>query len=251
MKKIEPLNRFSIPRFVQLCKRTVELNISSWLMGLAAVVGILLIIWFFPISTGGNAWHGFRIESLLPAALFFFVVGGLFITSSLFNELHSPTTAFQHLTLPATALEKLLSAWIISTVLYTLASLVIYFLLTLIIQLITGLTTTADLSIRLFYLLDFSIADSVVSYYYYHSIFLLGAVYFVKNNFLKTLLSIVLVVSTLIVITGLVFFVSAGTLAFQFSTDDLGSGVIHTISILFSLFMLTFAWIRLKNRQVA
>jgi hypothetical protein len=251
MKKIEPLNTFSVPRFIQLCKRTIELNLSSWLLGLAAVLGILLIIWFLPILAGGNTWHGYRIETLLPAALSLFVLGGLFITSSIFNELHSPTTAFQHLTLPATALEKLLSAWAVTTVFYTLVSIVTYFLLTLIIQLITALISTADLSIRLFNPLDFELAESVVSYFYYHSIFLLGAVYFAKNNFLKTLVSIVLVVSTLILITGLVFFVSAGTITFQFSTDDLASGVIHTVSILFSLFMLTIAWIRLKNRQVA
>ena len=250
MEKIEPLNTFSFARFKQLSKRTIELNRSSWLMGLGAVLGILLILWFFPILTGHNTWHSYRIENLLPAAIFFFVPGGLFITSSLFNELHSPTTAFQHLTLPATALEKLLSAWAVTTVLYTIASLIIYFLLTLIIQLITALTISSDLSIQMFNPLDFDLAESVASYFYYHSIFLLGAVYFVKNNFLKTLLSIVLVVSALILITGLVFFVSAGTIAFQFSTDDLSSVVIHTLSIFFSLFMLVIAWIRLKNRQV-
>ena len=77
MKAIEPSNTFSFPRFYQLCKRTIELNRSSWLMGLAAVLGILLIIWFFPILAGGNTWHGYRIENLLPAAIFFFTVGGL------------------------------------------------------------------------------------------------------------------------------------------------------------------------------
>jgi hypothetical protein len=251
MNRIEPSNAFSISRFIQLCKRIIKLNRSSWLMGLGAVIGILLIIWFFPILAGGNTWHGYRIESLLPAATFFFILGGLFMTSTLFNELHSPTTAFQHLTLPATALEKLLSAWAISTVLYTLFSLVIYFLLTLTIQLVTAFTLTADLSIRLFNPMDFNLSESVISYFYYHSIFLLGAIYFVKNNFLKTIVSIVFVLSTLFILMGLMFFVTAGTIAIQFSTDDLAAGIIHSVSIIFSLFILTIAWIRLKNRQVA
>lgn len=251
MKTLQPTNSFSFDRFTLLCKRIFALNKTSWLIGFASVIGFLLVIWFLPILFSQTPWHNYTIESLLPAALFFFSAGGLFITSALFDELHSPTKAFQNLTLPATAFEKLLSGWTITTIIYTLVSLVIYFLLTLIIQLITAFTLTVDLSIYLFNPLEFDLPELVLSYYYYHSIFLLGAVYFVKNNFLKTLLTIILVVTTFIFFTGILFFISAGTIAFQFSTDDMSAGVVHTISILFSLFMLTIAWIRLKNRQVA
>jgi len=251
MKKIEPLNRFSFSRFTHLCKRTIELNVSSWLMGFFAVLGILLIIWFFPILIGGTIWHDYQINNLLPAATVLFILGGLFITSAIFKELHSSTTSFQFLTLPATSFEKLLSAWAITTVLYIFASFIFYFLLTLIIQLITAVTLSNDLSIRLFNPLDLGVLEPVISYLYYHSIFLLGAVYFVKNNFLKTLLCIVLVVASILFILAIFFFVSGGSMSMHISSENLGSVLIHTVSILFSLFMLILAWIRLSNKQVA
>ena len=250
MKKIEPLNRFSFSRFTQLCKRTIELNLQSWLMGFAAVMGILFIIWFIPILIGGTVWHNYQIGNLLPAATVLFVLGGLLMTSTIFKELHSSTTSFQFLTLPATAFEKLLNAWAITTVLYIVASFIFYFLLTLMIQLITAFALTTELSIQLFNPLDFKIAETVASYLYYQSIFLLGAVYFVKNNFLKTLLSIVIVVISIIVIVGIILFVSGGGFSLRFSSDQITTGVGHAVSILISLFMLTTAWIRLKNKQV-
>lgn len=251
MKKIEPLNTFSFSRFTQLCKRSIELNMSAWLIGLAAVLGILLIIWFLPILFGGTIWHDYRIENLHPAATILFTLGGLLITSAIFKELHSPTTAFQYLTLPATALEKLLSAWAITTVFYIIVTFIFYFLLTLIIQIITAFSLTPELSVQLFNPLDFNIPDSVASYLYYHTIFLLGAVYFVKNNFLKTLLCIVVGMTSIIVIVGILLYVSGGGFSFNFSTGNLGTVLGHTISVLFSLFVLTLAWIRLKNKQVA
>jgi len=250
MRTIVSDNSFSFQRFLLLIKRTTVLNQKKWVIGIASTFGLLAIIWFAPVLTVLPAWHEYRIQNLLAPAIFFYTAGGLVITASLFDELHSPSTAFLNLTLPATAFEKLLSAWMISTVLFSLITLSGYFLLHLAIQLSTMAIVPTVSHIQLFNPFDLEILEDIFTYVFYNSVFLLGAVYFTKLNFIKTLLSIILFVFVLGIIAGILsIFQPDNTLVV--SLDRLNPAITYSVLTTIILMMLFFSHIHLKNRQVA
>lgn len=250
MNTISSTNSFSFERFLLLTKRTIILNQKSWVIGFSSAYGILALAWFLPIFTALPVWHSYQINSLLPAATFLFSAGGLFITSTLFDELHSPTTAFLNFTLPATAFEKLFNAWFISFVLFSVTALAGYFVLHLLIQLITVLITSSASAVQPFDPFSKEVMRLIHNYVAYNSVFLLGAVYFKKNNFLKTLLVMILFGVGMAFISGIIAFFSAEN-SFHISISELNTTVLYLITVGFISLMLFFSYIRLKNRQVA
>lgn len=250
MNNISSSNLFSFERFQLLAKRTISLNQKNWVIGFASAFGILALAWFLPILTGLTVWHGYQINSLMPAATFLFTAGGLFITSTMFDELHSPTTAFLNLTLPATTYEKLNNAWFISVVLFTITAFTGYFVLHLLIQLITAVIVSSTPDIQLFNPFSKDVGTLLYTYVAYNSVFLLGAAYFKKNNFLKTLVAIIFVGVGLSFISLVAAFLSVEN-SFHISFSEINSTILHFITIGFISLMLFFSYIRLKNRQVA
>jgi type IV secretory pathway VirB3-like protein len=184
------------------------------------------------------------------------MIGGLFLTSAVFYELQSPDTAFLTLTLPATSFEKMASAWLITSVLYTIVSAVLYLALVLILHVFSMLYIASDVPFSLYQLSSNEVGQTLVSYFGYQSVFLLGAVVFRKNNFLKTLLSLIIFTAGLFILLGFFFLIFGGSslegsFTFQFSTNDLFTTLYPIFNILIVLVILTISYIRLKNKQVA
>ena len=256
MKTLEPTNSFSFTRLIQVIKRTYALNKRTWGTGTLVVAGAILLFWFFPILFGMEPWHRFISGNLIQPALFFYTVGGLFLTSAVFYELHSPDTAFLTLTLPATSIEKLASAWLITSVLYTLVSAVLYLGLVLILHGFSMIYVGADVPFSLYKLETNEIFQTVVSYFGYQSVFLLGAVVFRKNNFLKTLLGMIVFLTGLFMIGGLLMLIFGssmleGSYTVQLSSNDLFTTLYPVFNILIVIVILSISYIRLKNKQVA
>ena len=248
MNTITATDSFSPQRLLLLTKRIFAFNKKTWLTGAVIVYGFLALIWFVPIFTAFQVWHGFQTGSLLSATTFFYSIGGLFITSSIFDQLHTPNTAFLELTLPATTFEKLLSSWLISSVLFSVTAIAGYFILITSIQLITTLIAPPQYSIELFNPFSNNIVNLVFTYFVYHSIFLLGSVYFKKNNFLKTLLVFILISVAFVFITGVLAFLQ---FEINIQISDLNNNVARLLSLMFMGLMYFFSYVRLKNRQVA
>jgi hypothetical protein len=95
---------------------------------------------------------------------------------------------------------------------------------------------------------------------FYHSVFLLGAIYFRKNNFLKTLLVIItffIGLFFIIAIAGLILSFMMFTESFSFEYQLIETAAIwqsfltYLIGIfLIALFLLS-GYLQLKNKQVA
>jgi hypothetical protein len=256
VKYLEPTNSFSFTRLVQVIKRTYILNKRTWGTGALVIIGALLLFWFFPLILGRQPWHQFISGNLIQPALFFYTVGGLFLTSAVFYELHSPDSAFLTLTLPATSFEKIASAWLITSVLFTVASALIYIILVLILHGFSMIYVDADVPFSLYQLETSEIGQTVVSYFGYQSIFLLGAIIFKKNNFLKTLLAIIVFMIGLFMIVGFLFLIIGGetltgSYTVQFSANALFNTLYPIINILIVIVILSISYIRLKNKQVA
>jgi hypothetical protein len=134
-------------------------------------------------------------------------IGGYIFTSIGFNELHSPHKAYQYLTLPATTLEKLASVWLLTTIVYVFASLVLLVILAILCNLFALFVGSSATSYG--ELMHYPIHNIVWVFLVTQSVFLLGSCYFRKNNFLKTILALFIVGFVLGVyatINGYIFF---------------------------------------------
>lgn len=252
MKTIKQTSGFSSDRFIHLCKRFIAINQRTWAIGFAGAMSLIIAIWLlFSFADLPDNLIYSTISTLLQEM---YLLGGLIITSVMFNELHNTGTASQMLTLPASTFEKLFSVWFLSYLCFTIFAFTLIVLIHFIFGLSMDISGTAVNSTGT----GKGLFGQFLSYTVFHSVFLLGAIYFRKNNFVKTLLAIIL------------FFLSFGLiyiLLYFISGVDYGSSILYSetiiglsagsawifgvaISITTAALFLFFSFIRLKNRQI-
>lgn len=239
-------NNFSMDRIIYLCKRYIAIKKNMIFIGLAAMASIIVFIKAVLIYLGDGSHN--LAPAILSLAFVIFQYAGYAFTSTMFNELNSAGSAPQFYTLPATTFEKISAAWLISYVGYTLVGLTALYILSL----LSGMEAGWFFSLNTF--------TELWIYTIFQSIFLFGAVYFKANNFLSTIVAML----GLMISLGLIYFLlehihvfdSMKTWTFSIPTTLLASTTTHIISsivftvILTSLFI-WFAYLRLKNRQIA
>ncbi|MBW3546095.1 MAG: hypothetical protein KY428_10950 [Bacteroidetes bacterium] len=166
--------------------RQATLFKQRWIIAAAALFGVMLLISLFTAYTNPNGLAG-----MIEFYTVVFVITGLIFTSQVFMELHAPNQAYAFLTLPVSTLEKLLGSWFITSPLYVL----VYTAATYAIYLISTLVSGFAVSPASFFTTDF--LYTIASYMVIQTIFLWGASFFRKNNFLKTVLSLLVLFITL------------------------------------------------------
>lgn len=257
MSVLSSVNQFSFTRFQLVLKRYVALNQRTWLIGFLCIAAFLLLIAVLPtISNIFNvAEPGFIAIRELTISLY--SLGGLILTSMIFNEIHTSTKAFQFLTLPSTTLEKLWAAWFTSSIVYTVVSMSSIVVLSILIELIKGVNTGIWDPFHIFNPFTSDVFSAILSFLFYQSIFLLGAVYFKKNNFIKTFLVIVVFVLGVIFVLNialLIFGLSQNQeffLNIQLDAQRWLTPVKYFLGIGFTLFFIWLSFLQLKNKQVA
>ena len=109
---------------------------------------------------------------------------GLTISALAFNDLHNPLKSYQLLMLPCSNLERFLSKWLLTSIIYALGTLIIYYVCSL---LKIGLTVFV---LREFMppltLIQWPLWLSIGKYICLQSLFLLGAITFKKHPLIKT-----------------------------------------------------------------
>lgn len=168
-------------------RRQLTINSKNLIVAFAACFGVLVIINYL------NIYYGGRVNPDLIISLSFVMmfIGGYIFTSMGFNELHSPHKAYQYLTLPATNIEKLASVWFLTTILYVAVSIILLAALVIVCNLFALIMGSQTISFG--FLLNFPIWNIIKVFFITQSIFLLGSIYFRKNNFLKTILALIVV----------------------------------------------------------
>jgi len=180
-------NIFSIARLGQLTKRHLILNYNRMFLEVTGSIGLLSVIGaisFRQASFPNNALFLFFFYAIL-------FVGGFILTSNIFHELHKPEKSIQYMTLPASNLEKLISAWLNSSVLILALSLVVYYASFILAKLLA--LWWFDIEMPIFNIFVF-FKKVCIAYISIHSLFFFGAVYFKGKNFFKTLFSVFLLV---------------------------------------------------------
>jgi hypothetical protein len=185
-------NTFDISRLFKFIQRQAALNAPPILIAAGAVFGTMFIV---SVLTG---YYGpENMEGLLGFYVFVFFLGGFILTSNIFSELHTPQKSYFYLTLPVSAAEKLIGSWLLTSPAYVLVFTLVAYLIYLIPTVMVG-----DLyPVPAFFNQDF--LKIIATYLVIQTIFFLGAAYFRKYNFLKTVLSVFLLQITIGLYAGL------------------------------------------------
>jgi len=219
-------------------------------MVMAATVGVLLIISMWFVYFNRNPYNLFDLRNLY---LVVFMVGGYIFTSKVFDEMHAPQKSYMFLTLPVSAPEKLLAAWLITSPVYV----VVFGLLMLLLSFFSS-AAGGNLDV-LPHLFDNQFFNCIKVYLVTQAVFLLGATAFRGNNFLKTLLALILAAFAIAAYAG-----GLGYLLFWDGTHQVRLGgeqrditeYIFTKGIpmlfwwLLAPFLLLVSYFKLKERQV-
>ncbi|MBN1413068.1 MAG: hypothetical protein JW969_19670 [Spirochaetales bacterium] len=173
---------FSIKRFWLLLRKDFYTQSRSCLIGLGAIFSILFIVNISSILTSSQ-WN-FNLV-FYPLTLF---IGGFIVTSMSFTELAAERSRIPYLTLPASILEKFVSKLAVTSIGYTIVSLLLYFVFSVVAFAFNSLVFWQAHPI--FNPLDPVILRTISIYLVTQSIFLFGAVFFRGNAFIKTVLSL-------------------------------------------------------------
>ena len=169
---------FNIDRFLKQFKWDVLQNYRFVYVFYMVIFGLMLFFTSVNIHGGSGQYH----SSFFWFTLF---LGGLIFTSSLFDELNQTQSKQLYLTTPSSHLEKFGSKLFLSTVVYTVLTMVVFMIMSFVATMVLELRTGNNLpSFNPFYSENI---ESVKSYLIIQSIFLLGAVTFRQAAFFKTL----------------------------------------------------------------
>lgn len=252
-------NIFNVERFGYLLLRQIQLSSKGLLIGAGGFIGFSIFILFMPmLSPDYHFSSTVFFGSLLPMI----VLGGYIATSLSFAELNTPQKSYLYLTLPASATEKLAVAWLSSSLIYLIFAIVVLFVINLLLLIIDTIGLSRGVS--LVNLFDNNALLVYANYLVTQTIFLLGAIYFRKLNFLRTVLALIIVGFAIALycglLVGLVSLLHDGHLHGRFvhlnidNKDAIGQ-VISTISkVLYwgitAPFFLIVSYFTLKERQV-
>ncbi len=254
---MEKINQFSLQRFALLIKRYAMFNMKSWLIGLGALAGVLIVVSALTIIFSGGVY---RISGMVSLGQVIIFTGGLLIASMAYNEIHTPAKSQFYLTLPATTAEKLFSHWIVTSVIFILLANVLLFA----VLFLTSSIAFFALSIPIETFNPFTNENLTLMsiYLVVHSIFFLGALYFRKNNFLKTILSLFVIQTVLNIFIFLLAYLVMGKEAFQGDMQDININITQFTTEVFPVvmkvlffgllgpFCLVVSYFRLKEREV-
>jgi hypothetical protein len=255
--------QLSWPRLKTLLRNESIGEYRSWLIASAVVAGALLLGAVATVSGGEPNDLYYRICFLGTLS-----VWGTIQSSFAFSELHDKSKNTAYLLLPASSLEKTLAPLLITTVVLIAYLLVFTALASVVIEVINRLAFGRTNEI--FNPLDRAVWIGVPNYLVAQSLFFLGAAWFRKAHYLKTLLAI-LVGSFLLGAVSLVASMVAGMTRFTATgmhvDADIGfnwlllanSSFTAAIQVLFGVlwfialpaFCWFVAWLRVSETQVS
>ncbi|TVR26856.1 MAG: hypothetical protein EA390_14395 [Balneolaceae bacterium] len=257
MKTINQVKGFSKERFWQVVKRFWILNQKKWLIGFAGGSGILLVVYmltsFQILDTSTPMPNSMAGVAIVALGLTLYKYGGYFLTSGIFNELGKKSSASQMLTLPATNLEKFVAGWFLSYFLYTIVVVGLLYIVGILLG-INPILTSQQLSDPLVNMSNVYFLDTMLTFTALHSVFFLGSIYFDGNNFLKTLLAIVLTFAFLGILSLILISITPNEISFSYQFIHSPARLYLSaaiVKIAVAVFFLFLSYRQLQNRQVA
>jgi hypothetical protein len=249
--------KFNITRLGLLLKRHFLVSGRKYLTGIAIGTGVIVMITVATLLFGGTA----QISQFNQYALFAYFIGGLIVSSMAFTEINKPETGYQMMTLPASSLEKFVSTWLFTSIIYTILAFVVITLAATLLYLFGQL----GLSIRGDAFSLHEMGDSFKQYFVGNIIFLAGAAAFKRNAFFKTMLSFVVVFAFLVIYSlvlvkvfgftdlasgnssGMGFALNGSSFNGMFSNSESASVIAKTF---LAVFFLVLGFFKFKEREL-
>lgn len=173
-------NTFDFNRFSLLLRKELWSGNKKPLIVGTAIFGFLILFALLQIYTFGG-YEGMN-WTMFPVVIF---LGGLTFTSVIFYEFNDKTGTHHYLSLPASTLEKFLSKWLITAVLFPLIASLLFWIYTKIGDAIY-FNYDSESGYVPWKLTDWWSIFFIKIYIVYQSTYLIGAIVFQKYTFFKT-----------------------------------------------------------------
>ena len=189
---MNPIKSFDTGRIGLLLKKEIFYQRRAPWIIVGALFIFLLIIHLLMASEDPDT-NDLPANHIIFYALTVITLGTIF-TSSAFNELNNKSSAHHYLSIPASTLEKLISKWLVTGILFVIAFNVFYFLYALFSNVLTsslfGLNTPTFNPFEPQLELDgFTPFFFCKLYLALHTVYLAGAIYFGKFAYFKTMIA--------------------------------------------------------------
>lgn len=189
---------FSPKRFWQLLKVDVRILALSFTITLGVILGTL-----FLNSLGWN----FSSDDMSEFHSIFFpltlLISGVVVTSFAFNEIHDERKSNFYFTLPASIIEKFISRWLLTSIVFVLFTTMAYAAGSVIIQRFYALF--GNFRIPVFNPFETTFVCSIKIYLIIHALFIFGAACFRNFRFGKVFLSLFAIALVIIIFTVIAF----------------------------------------------
>ena len=187
--------QFSFARFSYLCKLQFAVNRKLYLLGIAAMAGIMLCFMFLSVF---NSKNGFQYEAQIDFVTVALILAGTFFTSLIFKQYGNKDERIQSILLPVSNTERLGVAILFSFFIFPLVFLSAYFIC---MAIANGVDVYVLGNTNEIYLLGGIEGQYLfITFILVQSLALVGAIWFRRLTFVK---AIVLVCLTAIFIAGI------------------------------------------------
>lgn len=247
---------FSVKRVVALIKRDVALLKSSIITAflVSSVIFILSFLYFLRKD------HTISLDEFLLIFPIVFITTGVWFTFSLLKEVHNEKLNHFYLSLPVSPLERIFAIWFLSGVLYTLAFLLLTFVIGELTILIGGAIANESTTWELFS--GNGLWQTIWIYLLIQPGFLFGAVSFRKNSIGRTILAFLLVFFGILIFNVILCFLFYGGAFDIFESEQLSSNAFKLTKdayapmgkwlfvIILGPMMLLASYFKLKEKEV-
>ena len=268
---------FSLPRFMNLCRKEIVENWRSNVLRMVLMYGVMAVVMVWNGYFEYRYWHSGQIED--PAWTFLLVVFiwslwgfGCLSASFTMEKMKTKTSRTSMLMVPATPFEKFFSRWFVFTVVFLVIFLISYKLADYTRFIIYSLAypeekdfiIPVDLSHlvgerKTYYTLcrtGLQFGALLSAYFFVQSLFVLGSSIWPKNSFLKTFASgtVIAIVYFLLAVFMSKMFLENGNYysenVFTGMSEDTAMSIMIVVGIFFTLMNWTLAYLRFKESEI-
>lgn len=261
---------FSMPRFVNLCRKDIVENWRTNVLRIALVYGVMTIVllWMGYLEYNNKSTMTGEDDLWRPMLVFFmWSLWGFGCLSASFTmeRMKSKTSRLSTLMTPATSFEKYFSRWLVSTLAFLVVFLIAFRLAdytrVLVYTLVyPQLEAIASLPFSHlagdtteYYVLFRDTNDFILIitlYFFSQSCFVLGSSIGPKNAFLKTFAGLAVIVAVYALLMALMFELFFRRDSSVFISDDNFALISFIVLSVFTLFNWTLAYFRFKESEI-
>jgi len=252
---------FNFKRFILLLRNDLFRNYRTLLIGAGTVAAIYFVVTITPLIFSHDSIDYDFNTGFFPTVLY---ICGFLLSAAAFSEIHNSQKNTAFFMLPATTFEKFTSRLLLTTIGYIVISIVFYLILNMISLLLSALFFNTGFPV--FNPLSKEMLTAMAIYIISQSIFLFGSIFFKKQAFMKTGLSMFGLFLVIGIFASIVFrivyhdffhhmhFIDNYMASDFIYLEDFGKALVTIVKYLFWIVLAPYFWIvaysRLSEKEV-